>query len=536
MRMLSVTVAAVLGLVTSGTSAWSEAPEDPQRQQEAQHVDTTTAGVSAVDEPTEAADGEQGPAPTTVSMDFQDASLKDVLKAFSQQTGINLIASQDVEDRTITIYLEDVAVIDALNQIVDASNLTYERPEGSQIYIVKPKPETEKPTGPIVTTKVFRLRFARVSSSRLAKVSDAFASVTPFEAAQMVSALSGIKSGGGGTLGGSSAREIGIDKAVERMLTKDGKLIVDERTNSLIVTDTPINLARIEEVIKAIDIKTSQVLIEAELLETDFKKLKDLGVDWGETDGNTVNLLTLTPGSRSTRFPFGSTGQEIAPSGPTHFTTSTLSATSAKAVLQALERDTTTKILARPKILTLDNESAVIRLTNNEAIGIESQTVSTSGLVLTTPERSITGVILVVTPQINDQQFVTMLVEPSLTNTVKSDIGINTKDPKTRGGRALVRIRQGDTLVLGGLIDRREEQSLKQVPILSGIPIIGEAFKDKETSNTASELIVFITPRILAEPPEINMAAATPGPYAAREQESPKSRDELMEQALRQLE
>ena len=93
-----------------------------------------------------------------VSMDFQDADLKDVLKVFSKQTGINVIAREDVGKRTITLYLEDVTVLDALDQILTAADLTYERSPGSQIYLVKPKVETagtEKKA--VLETRIYRL-------------------------------------------------------------------------------------------------------------------------------------------------------------------------------------------------------------------------------------------------------------------------------------------------------------------------------------------------------------------------------------------
>jgi type II secretory pathway component GspD/PulD (secretin) len=124
----------------------------------------------------------------------------------------------------------------------------------------------------------------------------------------------------------------------------------------------------------------------------------------------------------------------------------------------------------------------------------------------------------------------------SVSKTVTSQIASNIVDPKTRSARALVRIRQGETLVMGGLIDRSEEETLQRVPILSGIPILGEAFKNKEINDAASELIVFVTPRILAEPIGTQMAAAGPAPFTIREQEPTESRQELVEKALKRLE
>ncbi|MBI3312393.1 MAG: type II and III secretion system protein [Candidatus Omnitrophica bacterium] len=240
----------------------------------------------------------------------------------------------------------------------------------------------------------------------------------------------------------------------------------------------------------------------------------------------------------------------------------TLDASQAVAVLQALERDTDTKILARPKVLTLDNESAVIQLSTNQAIGFQSTTGEQTATTTATPERTTTGVVLTVTPQVNKDGFVTMLVEPSVTKVETAKVQPPTKvggtvvDPKTRSARALVRIRQGETLVMGGLIDRSEQAVLKRVPGLSAIPVLGEAFKNREVDNSASELVVFVTPRIVAEPSEPEAVAnASPAPRSlassavvrkptdkerpasvTREREQTKSRQDVMDDALNRLE
>ena len=491
-----------------------------------------------------------------ISMEFEGANLKDVLKTFSQQTGINVIAGGDLGDQPVTLYLEDVTSIDALDQILRASNLVYERPAGSEIYIVKPK--TDGQTGPATITRVYRLRFARVSRSVLARAAATFGAKTPLEAslgqgssggssgggsagggAQSSSGGSGGSDSGGG--GGASGKTtVGIDEIIQELVTSAGVVIVDGRTNSLIVTDVPENFPRIEGALAALDVRTAQILVDAELIETNTTKLKELGIKWGT--GASGDLVTFTPTSRKTRFPFGSLGEGIAPSGPTPFTASTLDASLFKGVLEALESDNDTKILARPRVLTLDNESAIIRLTSDEAIGFSSSSQSTTGTETSTPERTTTGIVLVVTPQVNEQGYITMVVEPSVTKTVASKVAAPTgqstpRDPKTRSSRTLVRIKTGETLVVGGLIDQTEDQTRRNVPVLSGIPFVGEAFKHTEVNHAASELIVFVTPRILDEP-----GTGSKGPAMAlsslgmREQEAPGSRQETIEQRLNTFE
>ena len=148
---------------------------------------------------------------------------------------------------------------------------------------------------------------------------------------------------------------------------------------------------------------------------------------------------------------------------------------------------------------------------------------------------------MVVTPQVNERGYITMIVEPSVTKTVASKVSppsgqATPRDPKTRSSRIVVRIRSGDTLMVGGLIDRSDEQSLRKVPILSGIPVLGEAFKNTEINNLASELIVFVTPHILEEAKASQVAAAPSAAIGMREQEPPGARQDVMEQSLNVLE
>jgi len=447
-----------------------------------------------------------------------------------------------------------VTVMDALDRILQAGGLIYERPLGSEIYIVTPKPEIPGEMQVATITRVYRLKFARVSTSRLARAAEALGAQTPFEAAKTTAALSsgggtGGSGGGGGSRTGGGAggggggsqkeQEIGIDKVVEKLLTEVGKVVVDERTNSLIVTDVPSNFPRIELVLSALDVRTAQVLIETEVLETSLGKVKDLGIEWGS--GSEGNQVTFTPGSRTTRFPFNWIGHRDAPSNPTAFGLSTLSAASAVGTLQMLERDSDTKILARPKVLTLDNESALIRLTTNQAVGFIVTTGEQTATTSVTPERVTTGVILVVTPQVNHDGFITMLVEPSVTKTATASVtppatAGTIVDPKTRSARAMVRVRNGDTLVLGGLIDRSEDQTVQKVPILGDIPVIGRIFQNTEVNNSASELIVFITPRLIDEPSVAQLAFDASPFLGMREQESPDNRQDAIERELNVLE
>lgn len=477
-----------------------------------------------------------GSAPMRISMEFQDANLKDVLKLFSQQTGVNVIAGEGVGDQPVTLYLEDVTAMDMLDQLLRAANLMVERVPESEIYLVKPKLQTtEESTTTRTIARAYHLKYARVSDSALAKAG---------AGAAIAGEALGI--GASGSSGGASSAGAGkgIDDVISRLLTSAGTLVVDGRTNSLLITDLPENFPRLEAAITALDVRTPQIMIEAEVIETSLSKAKELGLKWGSgTSGG--DLASLALGARQTRFPWNwidggryATNQD---DDGNPFPLSTLSFASARGLLQAVESDSDTKILARPRVLTLDNESAVIRLTADEVIGFTVTTGEATQTTSSEPERQTTGVVLTVTPQVNAHGYVTMLVQPSVTKTVPSKVtppsGQSTpRDPKSRSARAVVRIRSGDTLVIGGLIDHDDEQTKTNTPILSGVPFIGELFKHSHIKNVGSELMVFVTPRIIEEPSEEKLAANRATSMGLREQEPAGARQETMEQSLNVLE
>lgn len=485
---------------------------------------------------------EEGP---RISMDFRDVSLKEILKAFSQQSGRNFIASQDVQDRTATLFLDAVTVDDALDNILRANRLVAEQVEGSDIFIVRPSPEEASET----VTRIYRLKYARLSTSHLAVQA---AAISGFQAtSQGGGSSSGSRSSGGEEGAHDRGREAGsatgstigtgvggIDAAVFRLLSGRGSLVVDERTNSLIVTDTPQTLRRIEAAIAQLDVATGQVMIETELLETSTNALTRLGVEFGSSDGT---MLVYTGPARTTRFPLP---DKLLSGATPEATLGEVSLQSLKAVLKLLKKDSDTKLLARPRILTLDGESATIDITEDTAVSQSTVSTSAGGALATTSEqieRQTTGVSLLVTPQINDGRHVTMLIHPIITETVTSPLFSTVINPSTRSAQSLVRVRDGETVVVGGLIKEEREREIRKVPFFGDVPLFGAAFRREKLDLEQRELILFLTPRILQDRPWI-AAGVGPGGVAGgvagragREQVEPfllRTRDEEVNRVL----
>jgi len=430
-----------------------------------------------------------------ISMDLQNANLKDVLKIFSIQSGLNFICSEAVQDRLITLYLDKVPIQEALNKLFKVNNLAYDFDPQANIIIVKDwgRPQIE------TITKVFYLKHASVSSSPLKQE----------KKKELAYEESGV------------ASESGVTSAVKKLLSSDGTVIEDARTNSLIVTDTPNRISVISQAIAALDVPIPQVMLEVEMLDVNKNVADLLGVDWSE-----AHLASLdVSGMRLTRFPFSGSKADNrewfaqktikSPSGnwefsnftPNRFLPSVLTVIGAQLTLDFLKTQTDTKVLARPRILTLNNEVAEIKVTTQETVGSKVETTNISGSSTSTTtqsaERMETGISLRVSPQVNPETGeITMFIMPRVADTkpVTAQGTSSTKDPEERLAKSVVKVKDGETIIIGGLIHNQFSQKTTEVPFFSKIPIFGAIFRHKDKDkDTERELLVFITPHIVKD-------------------------------------
>ena len=419
-----------------------------------------------------------------ISMDFQDANLKTVLKVFSQQSGLNFIASQNVQDRTVTVYFDNVKIDDALNYIMNANNLAYEQEPGTNIFIVK---ETGKPEVETIT-KIYELKYAQLSTPTKSSTDSTDSSSNSSSTADIVSIMQDI-------------------------LSTNGKVVADKRSNSLIIKDVPSQFPIIEDLLTRLDIRTPQVMIKVEVLETTTKAVEQLGINWSGAFG------TYTGPVHNTIWPMNNSIGRNDSSGEGIKTTGLFSMDGVTAALTALLTNTDTKILARPQIMTMNNETARIELSSKEKdTETVTSTSSSTGVGATgkTWTSQDTGVILEVTPQISKDGYVTMNIKPSFTELELSRF-TDAYDVHKRGTETTVMVKDGETIVIGGLIKSKHTGAVEKVPFFGDIPILGAAFRYKTKDNTDRELIIFITPNIVKD---ISYAL---GNISEREQEKPKA-------------
>jgi len=459
----------------------------------------------------------------TVSMDFQDVGLKDILKAFSIQSGLNFIASEAVQDRKITLYLDKVPLDKAMDKLFKANNLSYDLDREANIFMVKDWGKLQVET----ITRVFYLKYASVSSSPLEKEKASNFEAGSSSSGAATSSSTAQSSSSSASAGGSS----GITQAVEKLLSSSGSVIEDFRTNSLIVTDTPNHMQVIAQVIASLDVSVPQVMLEVEMLDVSKSTVDKIGLKFGQTPFT----ATFTGGTRFTRFPFspwlgeGANADKSGSSIPGHFTSGSLAINSAgyTVLLDFLKTQTDTKYLARPRILTLNNQTAEIKITTQETVGVTTSTTTTEGTAQTQqgqPERVETGVSLRVTPQVNpDTGEITMFIMPTVKDTSTSTFltqGSSSqffKDPEERSTKSVVRIKDGETVIIGGLIRNENVETITKLPILGDIPLLGAFFRHKDKSKGRErELLVFITPHIIKDRDIKLVQAKKPAP-ASRE-------------------
>ncbi len=453
----------------------------------------------------------------TISMDFKDAALIDVLKILSQQSGLNFVGSQEVANRRITLFLNNVPVEEALERILSANGLMYELESGSGIFIVKPN---DKPTKNTIT-RVYRLKHASVSNSKINKTLN-------------ISGNSGSSSGSTAAGAGAGSPSGGLISALKSVLSSSGNLIEDPRTNSLIISDYPAQFALIEQTLARLDVPIPQILIEVEMLDVSKNTADLLGVKFGDTP------LTFTGAERDHVYPWNQ--NQLLRKGlieDPQYRVGTISAAGLIMTLNFLRTQTDTKNLARPRILTLNNEMAEIKISTSEAIGVSQKSSGTGGETTTVQEaeRVQTGVFLTVTPQANLLTGeITMAITPKViqARTGATFQGTTFKDPEERGTQSLLRVKNGDTIVLGGLVRTDVSHTITKLPFLGDLPVIGRVFRHNDEAEVERELIIFITPHILAEDGTILSAQAQKVSFnpISREQDIPAHRKQEIDKAL----
>jgi len=445
-----------------------------------------------------------------LSLNFQNIEVRALLQVIADFTNFNVVTSDTVTGN-VTLRLKDVPWDQALDIILQSRGLGV-RKSGNVLWIA-PKDE-------LAAKEQLELE-SRKKLTELEPLRTQSFQLNYTKAEEVAKGLTGQSSGqgsGGASTGAGGGGAAGNQS--QRILTPRGSAIFEVRTNQLFVTDIPAKLEEVTQLIAKIDIPVRQVLIEARVVEADDTFGRTLGVKLGASDVRGIqggvpgwsvgggNYVTI--GGNYTAI--GTQTRQIGTSDYTNTTfvnlpATTLNGTSAASLalslfspaanrflnleLSALEADGKGKIVSSPRILTADQGKAVIE----QGEEIPYQVATSSGA--TSIQFKKASLKLEVTPQITPEGGVIMQLDVS-----KDSRGVNTSAGpaiNTKRANTQVLVENGGTVVIGGIFTLDERNDVTKVPLLGDMPVVGNLFRSNTRSASKSELLIFITPKIVTE-------------------------------------
>ena len=302
-----------------------------------------------------------------------------------------------------------------------------------------------------------------------------------------------------------------LKEKVQEFLTPGvGTMNFDARTNKVVVTDLEDRLARIGQVIYALDEQEQQVLIEAKIVSVQLLDNQSLGVDWQQVF---AGIDTHAGGN------FRVLGDIVSPGTATGVAIKYLMAPTpnTQLLLEALSHYGAVNTVSNPRLTISNNKEARILVGTKEVFVTTTTTLPTaSGSVINSPQVQFVdvGTKLYVTPSVKRDGYIQMKIRPEVSTVASTVTDIpNTRIPvvSTTEAETNVLVKSGSTLVIGGLIDNREERTRDQIPGVGSLPVVGALFRSRTTTNKKTELVVFLTPQIISPSGE----AVTAFPRAA---------------------
>jgi type IV pilus assembly protein PilQ len=370
-----------------------------------------------------------------ISMNVEEADIRTVLRSISEFSGMNIVAGSEVKG-TVTVLLHDVPWREALENILRMNDFVAVEQNGI-IRVSTHKDFEEARKLENLQTEIYTIKYARAEKVQL---------------------------------------------VVSKLLTERGKAQADVRANALVVSDIPSVIESMDSIIKALDRPSAQVLIESKFVEVDVTDKRELGIDWSL--GNLNNPLANTRAGGSVNL--GVTN----PAGSFTFG-KLINGVDLNAKLSALEDNRKAEVLSQPSVLINDNEEAQILSGKRLPINV----LDKAGNLVT--QFFDVAIKLNVTPHINPDNDVLMALNPEVSDlsgeaTVAGGIIILTSSVNTT-----LLVRDGETVVIGGVIRSKEGKVERKVPLLNAIPLFGRLFSYSAKTLDKTEILVFVTPHVI---------------------------------------
>ena len=415
-----------------------------------------------------------------LSLNFQNIEVRSLLQVIADFTNFNIVTSDTVTG-ALTLRLKDVTWDQALQIIMDAKGLGM-RKSGSVLWIA-PKDE--------IDARTKRDYEAAMEIQKLEPLRTQGFQLNYAKAADILQQITTSTGGGGGGTGAST-----------RFLSSRGSAISEPRTNQLFVTDTPTKLEELKALLATLDVPVRQVMIEARIVEARDTFGRSLGVKFGggavgsNASMTSSQFLPDSGSGSSSKFPSGNfvnlpaSVAGVNTVGQVAFSVFNSSMTRFLSLeLSALEAEGDGKIISNPRLVTADQNKALIEQ------GTEYPYSVTAPNGATTISFKKAVLKLEVTPQITPEGDIILDLDvnkDSRGETTTQGVAIDTKHIKTQ-----VLVENGGTVVIGGIFEMEETNQLNKVPLFGDLPVLGHLFRSNTKASTKREMLVFITPKML---------------------------------------
>lgn len=454
----------------------------------------------------------------TLSLTLKDADIRDILFLLSKESTMPIVPDKDVEGK-VSIDIKDRPIGEILYAIL--------KPLGYTAYVDEGVIRVGKPQ---LISRTFYLNYIKDKRS---STSTTNASITASGGGGVTTqpgiSLSVSTGAPTATSGTSSSQQSGnvnvttsgvsdfwseVIRGLEVIVFGDTsgkkdehgfsrgdktgkKLIVNEMAGVVFVTDYPDNIERVRSFLNDIERAVKrQVMIQAHIVEVSLDDNYSLGLNWNLILGYEFNKgqIDLSQSLLSGAIPGDFQGKYVITRADKHF----------EAIIDAMKRQGQTNILSSPKISTMNNQKAVIKLTTREVSWISNTIFNAEGKVLvnyTTPQVDEVGIFLDVTPYISEDGLITMQIHPSISEVTKTSLSPDRNSSKPiidmREIDTMITVKNGQTIVIAGLIVDKIMESRRSLPVLGNIPVIGNLFSNTAQDKRKSELVILLTPFIL---------------------------------------
>ncbi len=387
-----------------------------------------------------------------VTMNFRGAQLVNVVRLLASQDNLNLILSGDIKGE-LTLTLEDVSLETALDAILHVNK--YEWFLQDNIIIVQPMTSQRVMSGEL-TTRIYRLSYIK-GTTATAAVQEALT--------------------GRGKIKALSSTQSTEDSGGEQDI--------------LMITDIPSNFDLIDSIVKSLDVEGDQINIAVKFIETTLKHDETIGINW-----NLRETMYIPGGGEADTTSTIKVGHLKIPGETMSF--ATLTAPVVSAMLDLLANDGDTKLLQEPQVTTMSNSSANIVVGTTIPVLVPQGEGSVFGSNPYTYEEQSINVSLNVLPRVNSQEVISMKID-AVVQAVVGYVGAEQRPMvSTRSTNTNVRVANGETLLIGGLIFDNDLESMSKMPLLGDLPFINKIFRYRNTEREQRELLIFITPTVIS--------------------------------------